>query len=186
MCIVTVFVCNICTPWHKDSKILGISNLFWAIDVTFFSSKTFRAEIVGLGNRVELRLAESVELCGKEAINRRNDGRNKLRRGRPYATHLDQQLHREVVDRNRAGNRDCIAPQLSSTRCGRGVECDVTIEPETRKKGYREDHDKRCDMGRNHNASEVDKSLADDEVIDHEIPYRIECHIGRAADSVAP
>ena len=36
MCIVTVFVCKICTPWHKDNKILGISNLFLAIGVTFF------------------------------------------------------------------------------------------------------------------------------------------------------
>ena len=36
MCIVTVFVCNICTPWHKDNKIWEYFISFFALFVIFF------------------------------------------------------------------------------------------------------------------------------------------------------
>jgi hypothetical protein len=73
---------------------------------------------------------------------------------------------------------------LSSRTLLRDTKGNIAIEQKTRKKGYREDDDKCCDMwGDNHN-TKVHVALKEYVVVYNEIPHSIKRHINSPTDEV--
>ena len=55
---------------------------------------------------------------------------------------LDEQFHRDIVDKNCSCDREKVAQELSSAADMGGAEGDITVEPKARKEGYRKDDNK--------------------------------------------
>ena len=112
----------------------------------------------------------------KIAINS-TDGRcNHLRRCRPHPKVLDKALHTDVIQCNRAYDGQRIAQHLRQSTHLNRAKRHIAIEPKSRQKGNRKDHDKRGYMWRHNHKAEVYKSFTDNVMIDYVVPYPIEQH----------
>ena len=79
---------------------------------------------------------------------------------------LNEELHRDIVDKNCTCNREKVTQELSPAADMGGAEGDVSVEPKARKEGYREDDNKREDMWRDNNKSQIYKLLCNNKVVD--------------------
>lgn len=98
---------------------------------------------------------------------------------------LDKEFHQHIVKHNGTNDRYSVAYKLTTCAVCRNLKGYMAIEPKASKECYRKDDNKRGDMWRYDDKSEVDKTERNNIVVDDVVPHGIERHIGCTTHAIA-